>query len=286
MEDSYLVKLQEDVAELARDGVTHFGILGTDIRGLTMLNWFSNLLPGCAVTWYGESPLIQASGQRLSPLFKLLDDQPAVVVVVEDATKERVVREALPYLTYNPKLLVSGYKHYDFRDELFEKITADLLVPSIANGYANTLVHLYQCMVNAARLGISGSVVEFGVFKGGTTMLLAKLVEELNVSWPIIGFDTFGGFPPRRSALDMYDHPGAEFRDYDAVSAYLNPVGVTLVRGDIVETAQQLADQPIVIGFIDTDNYSSAKSAIAAIQNNVGAIIFDHLTGENRFRYT
>ena len=36
------------------------------------------------------------------------------------------------------------------------------------------------------------------------------MIERLGASWPVIGFDTFGGFP-RRSPLDMYDHPDCVF---------------------------------------------------------------------------
>jgi O-methyltransferase len=78
-------------------------------------------------------------------------------------------------------------------------------VPSLANGYPNSLVHLYQCLANAARLGLSGAVAEFGMFKGGTTMFLSRVIKRLGASWPVIGFDTFGGFPPRRSRSTRTD---------------------------------------------------------------------------------
>ncbi len=47
-------------------------------------------------------------------------------------------------------------------------------------------------------------VAEFGMFKGGTTMLISKFIEEMGADWKVFGFDTFDGFPPRRSALDMF----------------------------------------------------------------------------------
>jgi hypothetical protein len=42
---------------------------------------------------------------------------------------------------------------------------------------------------NAARLGLRGAVAEFGVFKGGTTMFLSRVIERLGADWPVIGFD-------------------------------------------------------------------------------------------------
>lgn len=44
-----------------------------------------------------------------------------------------------------------------------------------------------------------------------------------------------------------------------------------------------------MLTFIDTDNYTSAKAAIEVVRERTvpgGAIVFDHFTGLNRFRYT
>lgn len=226
---------------------------------------------------------------EIEDLARLVDIQPAVVVIAEDAGKEDVLRAALPYLEYAPRLIVSGYQHLAFRDVTFDSLVDGLLVPSIANGYPNSLIHLYQCLENASRLGLEGVVAEFGVFKGGATMFLARAIRGLGRSWPVIGFDSFSGFPPRRSALDMYDHPGAEFHDYGSVASYLSPENVELVSGDIVKSAPRLQSEDLVLSFIDTDNYSSAAAAIEVVAERTlvgGAIVFDHYTGVDRFRYT
>jgi hypothetical protein len=47
----------------------------------------------------------------------------------------------------------------------------------------------------------------------------------------VIGFDTFGGFPPRRSPLDMYDHPDCDFTDQAAVRRYLDRRDIEIVAG-------------------------------------------------------
>jgi O-methyltransferase len=162
-------------------------------------------------------------------------------------------------------------------------------VPSLANGYPNSLVHLYQCLANAARLGLSGVVAEFGMFKGGTTMFLSKVIERLGASWPVIGFDTFGGFPPRCSPLDMYDHPGCVFTDLAAVRRYLDGRNIEIVPGDITDTCRRLEEEDLVLTFIDTDNYSPARAALDIVRERTvpgGVIVFDHFTGTDRFRYT
>ena len=144
---------------------------------------------------------------------------------------------------------------------MFKQEQAQLLVPSLANGYPNSLVHLYQCLANAARLGLSGVVAEFGMFKGGTTMFLSRVIERLGAAWPVIGFDTFGGFPPRRSPLDMYDHPGCVFTDLAAVRRYLDGRDIEIIAGDITDTCGRLEREDLVLTFIDTDNYTPARAA-------------------------
>ena len=210
-------------------------------------------------------------------------------MVAADAEKEDLLLAALPHIAGTPKVIVAGYGHLAFRDRAFEEEQAQLLVPSLANGYPHSLVHLYQCLANAVRLGLSGTVAEFGMFKGGTTMFLSRVIERLGASWPVIGFDTFGGFPPRRSPLDMYDHPGCVFTDLTAVQRYLDERNVEIVAGDITATCRRLEGEDLVLSFIDTDNYTSATAALEIAADRTvpgGAIVFDHFTGTDRFRYT
>lgn len=225
----------------------------------------------------------------IRPLSALGDDCPEILVIGADEDKEDLIQEALPYLQNNPKLIVAGYGHYGFRDALFNEVSSQLLVPSLANGYKNSLVHLYQCLTNAARLGLKGIVAEFGMFKGGTTKFMATVIKRLGVGWPILGFDTFAGFPQRRSPLDMYDDPGCVFTNLAAVEAYLANENVRIVVGDIVDTCVELTDKDLVLTFMDTDNYSPARAALEVVRERTvvnGAIVFDHFTGDERFRYT
>ncbi len=230
-------------------------------------------------------------GSEVRPRHELAEMQSGVVAIVEDEDKESVLALVLQHVDADaiPKVLLAGYGHFEFRDPKFRTIKDSLLVPSIANGYANCLVHIFQCLERAAACGLDGYVAEFGVFKGGTTRFIAETIAALGRSWPVLGFDTFEGFPPRRSILDMYDHEGAEYSRFALVQQYLSDVNVELVRGDIVDTATILRGRPMVLTFVDTDNYSAARAAIEAVIDNTaigGAVILDHFTGERRFRYT
>ncbi len=293
METEQFSKLLEDVEQQILGGAQSVGVLGlttVTLRLLSSLQASGFLSPINAI--YTRADLSLAPPSLSVPVrgfSELTGSHHDVLVVASDVEKEDILREALPFINGSPKVVVAGYGHFAFRDKLFHEELAQLLVPSIANGYPNSLVHLYQCLVNAARLRLTGVVAEFGMFKGGTTMFLSRIVERLGMSWQVVGFDTFGGFPPRRSPLDMYDHPDCVFTDIAAVKSYFAGRNVEIVSGDIVDTCHRLDSENLVLSFIDTDNYTSARAALAVVQERTvigGCIVFDHFTGVDRFRYT
>jgi hypothetical protein len=285
-------KLREDLERELFDGAGRVGILGlTDVAlrlidGLAV-SGFVDAVDGIFTTSSKDLPTTLRV--PIAPMERLQYASYDVLVVASDEDKQDLLLAALPYIQDTPKVIVAGYGHLGFRDQIYDEERAQLLVPSLANGYPNSLPHLYQCLVNAARLGLRGVVAEFGMFKGGTTMFLSRVIERLGVDWRVIGFDSFAGFPPRRSPLDMYDHPDCVFTDLPAVRRYFDGRNVEVVAGDIVETAARLDDEELVVSFIDTDNYSSARAALRVVQEGTvvgGAIVFDHFTGVDRFRYT
>jgi O-methyltransferase len=215
-----------------------------------------------------------------------------LVVIATDHDKERLLHayaELMPGPPF-PHVIIAGTGHLAFNDVRYDALDAPALVRSYANGYRWTRVHIYQCLAAAAANGLSGAIVEFGAFKGGTTAWLARVAAHFGLSGPVIGFDSWSGFPPRRSLLDLYEHPRCVFSDFAAVRAYVEPLGIELVPGDITDTAgPRLRSQPVLLAFIDTDNYSPAKTALNAVLPNLvvgGAIVFDHYTTTAEFLYT
>lgn len=230
----------------------------------------------------------QADGGQ-KPLDQLRIDNPAIVIVASDKDKERLITLALPFITPQTHILVGGFSHFEFRDALFTEEVTNSLIPSFANGYPNSLIHIYQCLKNAASQNLDGVVAEFGMFKGGTTMLMSRFIERLGMNWKVYGFDSFAGFPPPRSPLDMYAHPDCVYLDEALVRRMFHGRNVEIIAGDIVATVGQIREVPIVLAFVDTDNFTSASAILDVIQDQVvpgGAIVFDHFTGRNRFLYT
>jgi O-methyltransferase len=291
MLDDDFDKLCEDIEVALIAGARAVAILGLTTTALRVVERLVGLgLETKVVGIFDGEPLPDLVLRvPLLPVKKLAETEVDIVVIAADAEKETLLLAALPFIVGEPKVIVAGYGHLAFNDPVYTEEMARMLVPSIANGYPNTLPHLYQCLANSARLGANGIVAEFGMFKGGTTMFLSRLIERLGQRWPVIGFDTFAGFPPRRSPLDMYDHPDCVFTDLVSVRRYLAGSNIEIVQGDIVHTAGRLATEDVVLAFIDTDNYSSARAAIDVVADRTvvgGAIVFDHYTGVDRFRYT
>lgn len=228
------------------------------------------------------------------PWKELAGAAPDVLVIAADVDKEQLLRAAAGVFNDSeclPAVILAGLGHQEFRDPIFEELERPALVPSYATGHPATRVHLYQVLAHAARYGREGAIVELGAFKGGTTVWLARAVAALGLrATAVLGFDSWDGFPPRRSLLDLYEHPRCVFRDLEAVRAYATPYGIELVPGDIAKTVSaRLADEPVLLAFVDTDNYSGARAALETITANLvpgGAIVFDHYHTTIDYLYT
>lgn len=224
-------------------------------------------------------------GGSVRALTELGAGTPDIVVVAEDKGKELILDIIAPLVPAKTKVVIGGFSHFEFDDPIFDKVRRELFIPSFANGYRHCLVHIYQCLVNAHHRSLKGSVAEFGMFKGGTTMLISRFIEALGADWKVYGFDTFDGFPDKRSALDMYRHPDCVFSDVDTVRAVFVGRNVEIIEGDVVETISRLADEDLVLSFVDTDNFTSAEAIIHVIADRTvvgGAVVFDHWTGHDR----
>jgi hypothetical protein len=224
-------------------------------------------------------------GAKIRPIEELRAFLPDIVVIAQDVGKESILEAIAPMIPAEAKIVIGGFSHFEFDDPVFAEIKRDLFIPSFANGYRHCLVHIYQCLHNAHRRGLQGVVAEFGMFKGGTTMLISRFIEALGTDWKVYGFDTFGGFPAKRSPLDMYSHPDCVFLDVNLVRTVFAGRNVEVVEGDVVETVSRLSGEDLVLSFVDTDNFTSADAIIRVIADRTlvgGAIIFDHWTGQDR----
>jgi hypothetical protein len=155
-------------------------------------------------------------------------------------------------------------------------------------------------------LHINGSIVEGGVLHGGGTLAWAKLssiLEPINHTRKVIGFDTFSGFPsihPKDTQGGTSSHfqvgglTGSPKQDVErAIDLYnlnrpLNHIDkIELVEGDATKTAPAYleANPHIVVSllYLDVDLYEPTRALIETFLPRMpkGAIIaFDELNAQ------
>jgi len=150
-------------------------------------------------------------------------------------------------------------------------------------------------------LPVKGSVIECGVYRGFGLIswaLFSSILEPVNLSRRIYGFDTFKGFPEvakedknsyskiKSGSLlcDSFDELNALIRIYDA-NRFLGHINkVQLIKGDAVKTIPDFVknNEHLVVSllFLDFDLFEPTKAAIENFLPRMpkGAIIaFDEL---------
>ncbi len=208
------------------------------------------------------------------------------LVITDDAGKESALVEFSRVDSRLPIVIVAGTKHLEFSDPVFSNILESCPVKPRALGYANMLVHIYQSLRHLIDGKIEGSVAEFGVYQGGTLAFISKTLRMLGSQCRIYGFDTFAGFPERRSVLDLFSEKKYEFTDYQTVRNYLNPLGVELIKGDISDTFSRIKGVPLMFTFFDTDNFTPTRSALELCYQQTesgGILAFDHYYCDERW---
>jgi O-methyltransferase len=155
------------------------------------------------------------------------------------------------------------------------------LLAALEAGTAVGPERLYTLFTLASQcLQLEGDFLEAGVWKGGTTVLFAKLLRERSPhSRELHLFDTFTGMPPTHEC-DTY-YKGGEFADtsLDAVRAKL--AGAEFVRfhpGLIPDTFVGCEELRFAFAHIDLDVYQSIRDACAFVYPRLavgGVMVFD-----------
>ncbi len=209
------------------------------------------------------------------------DWNPEVIVVCDDGNKLSILLE-LNRIKWGhfPHVVIPGVGHHENIRNKVLSLEAAIGEESHAVGYHYLKAHFYELLRSCRDQNIVGDIVELGVFRGGTLLLLNQILKDLQFQGPkLIGFDTWSGFPERRSLLDMYSSEEYVCKKYEEINGRLAQEGIELIRGDIIDTIGTIASRSLILTFIDTDNYTPAKAALPLIAERTqrgGAIVFDH----------
>ncbi|MCX5796582.1 MAG: class I SAM-dependent methyltransferase [Elusimicrobia bacterium] len=164
---------------------------------------------------------------------------------------------------------------------------------------------LYKYEIFQKVLDVHGSILEFGVFRGGGAFSFAQLsaiLEPYNYQRRIIGFDTFEGFPEvsEKDAIhgsktgpkkgDFYTTKGFDQELAENVALFdknrfLNHVEkISFVKGDINETLPRFLKENrhlvVSLAYFDLDIHEPTKKALQMILPMIpkgGIIAFDEL---------
>lgn len=210
-----------------------------------------------------------------------------VLVVMLDKAKE----ECLEYFDRIdrrlPEVIYHGTHNFFFSDPDFHRIKKSCITKSYANGYQNSLIHIYQSLKYLCENNYQGDVVEFGVFRAGTIVFISKVLEHFGrKDVKVYGFDIFNETPRNNSVFNLYKHSKVEITDYEAVIDHCKRYGIEIIKGDICDTYKFIEDKDLMFAFFDTDVYTPTKIAIEACYPRMckgGIFAFDHCVADDRF---
>jgi O-methyltransferase len=154
------------------------------------------------------------------------------------------------------------------------------------------------------RHNVPGSIVECGVWKGGSMMAVAKTLLELETERDLYLFDTFEGMPPPTAVdVDLYGVQAdvllktnpmtpaiAPFEEVcrNMYSTGYNPARINLVRGRVEDTLPRAAPREIALLRLDTDWYQSTLHELVHLYPRLikgGILIIDdygHFVGSKK----
>lgn len=181
----------------------------------------------------------------------------------------------------------------DFDFDIIEKIQP----------YTMTSPERVKCLIDAIRhihrYKIEGSIVECGVWKGGSTMAALYALKELgDQSRDIYLYDTFEGMSEpteedkdfngslAKTRMENADKLTSWSWCYSALEEVIHNIGltgyptehITFVKGKVEETLLQVVPEKIALLRLDTDWYESTKAEMDFLYPRVvrgGVIIID-----------
>ncbi len=136
------------------------------------------------------------------------------------------------------------------------------------------------------RLDARGHILEFGSFRGGSAMFMAKLAAKYLPGMQVYALDTFAGMPPTDKSIDGHNAGDFAETSYDEVLSAKEKAGLTnlhLVKGLFDQTTPNLLKEigSVSLVHIDCDIYHPAIFAFEQVRPAMipgGYIVFDDAT--------
>lgn len=137
------------------------------------------------------------------------------------------------------------------------------------------LANLYLIM-KCGLAAIPGDIIEFGSFRGGSALFMAKLLQGWGSSKRVYALDTYEGMPPTDIEIDM--HRAGDFADatIDEIAQVRDEQGLTdrlmLVKGLFEQSLPPLLNgHTFSLVHVDCDIYHPIKFVLRAIDGHLSA---------------
>jgi hypothetical protein len=144
--------------------------------------------------------------------------------------------------------------------------------------------HLLNLFLLIKYSPISGNIIEFGAFRGGTSLMIAALLKRLGSDRKVYALDTFAGMPAScDSNLDMHVPGGFSEASYEELVEVRDRRGLdnlVILKGLFEDTIDQIPreERRFFLAHVDCDIYDSVKFSInytAAYAVKGAYLVFD-----------
>lgn len=179
-------------------------------------------------------------------------------------------------------------QYYDAHRGGWQIDRADLPMTLLGKGKLDLIEH---AMLRQRERGVSGDLIEAGVWRGGAVALMAALLRATGETGRrVVAADSFAGIPPdTQFPLDPVDRwPDRWVASLAEVQANLDQLGlldqVELLPGLFADSLPKLAGRRFALMRLDADSYDSTMTALAWLYPLLcrdGVVIIDdwHLPG-------
>lgn len=131
-----------------------------------------------------------------------------------------------------------------------------------------------------------GDIIEFGSFRGGSAIFMAKVCAELKLESKVWALDTFAGMPKPDKSIDAHkagDFQGVGFEELRAYTAKCGLTNLHWIQGLFEDTAVDVLEGAgkILLAHIDCDIRSAVQYSYNIVKKymvNGGYVVFDDAT--------
>lgn len=164
----------------------------------------------------------------------------------------------------------------------FDKIWPLISLRTVLNRYKVANIHLL--LESVLDTGLEGDVGECGVYQGGVSLLMAKILLDRELTKKVFMFDSFLGLPELNQRKDLPFYRAGTLKEtmtsvLEAVAEMSVGEVVNIRPGWFHETLPRLpVEQKFSLLHVDCDLYDSTKTCLEHLYSRVvdgGVVIFD-----------